>query len=662
VIQPSDDRRPPITPQLALRVAIIGGVAFAMFAIIFFRLWFLQVLSGDQYLAQAQTNRTRDISVQAPRGEILDRSGKVLVETRQAVAVVIEPPKLPKDGRARNALYRRLSEVIGLSTRPAPCHVGAKRMVVIDVACRVLKQQFLIPYADVTVKTDVPADVTAYLAERQSQFPGVVTQDVFLRHYPFDTVAAQLFGTVGQITSPELHQQHYRGVPQGTVVGQSGIEYTYDRYLRGRDGATRVQVDAFGRARGYLPETRPVPGKTLQLSIDVGLEKAGYEALQRGISAAQSNGNPAAAGAFVALDPRDGSVLGMGSWPTFNPNIFAKPVPESKYQALNNPASNFPLINRAMMSGYPTGSTFKVITATAALQSGTITPGTVIDDPGSIVISGQKFSDAGGHGAGAVSLPTALQVSSDVFFYQLGAWLNSAKPQGGPLQQWAGQYGIGRRTGIDLGGEIAGNLPSPAWRSHRNDLERACEKRHHDTVPCGYSDLRQWSIGDNVQLATGQGDLLASPLQMAVVYSAIENGGTIVHPHVGQEVLASNGTVLQKIDPGPVRRIPVSASTLDPIRAGLHAAASQPGGTSADVFAGFPYPVYGKTGTAQRYNQADQSWYVCYVPDARRPIVVAVTIEQGGFGAQAAAPAARLILSHWFGVHSKFVAGTSTTR
>jgi penicillin-binding protein 2 len=294
----------------------------------------------------------------------------------------------------------------------------------------------------------------------------------------------------------------------------------------------------------------------------------------------------------------------------------------------------------------------------------------VINDPGSVTISGQTFKDAGGAGAGAVSLVDAIRVSSDVFFYTLGARMNPSnpitQPQGGPLQYWARQFGIGRPTGIDIGGEFQGILPSPGWRALRNREELACEHRHHDTIPCGYSDLRQWSIGDNVQLATGQGDLEATPLQMAVVYAAIENGGTIVRPHVGLDVDAADGTVLQKIDPPPARHISIDPGNLAAIQAGLHAAASQAGGTSADVFSSFPqtrYPVYGKTGTAQHSNAADQSWYVCYVPDPNRPIVVAITIEQGGFGAQAAAPAAREILSQWFfGHRGQFVAGTSKTR
>ena len=263
-LTPPEDRRPPITPQLALRVAILGGVALALFAIVFFRLWFLQVLSGDQYLAQASTNRVRDVVVQAPRGELIDRHGTALVENRRAVAVVVSPPKLPADAGERTRELTRLSRVIGMSTRPQKCRVGRDVVRTMEVDCLVRRGVWNLPYANVTIKTDVSRDVAFYLAERAQQFPGVSIQQVFLRHYRFGDIGAQLFGTVGQIDAAQLKEDHYRGVRGGTIVGQSGLEYTYDRYLRGRDGATRVQVDALGQAKGYLPTREPAPGANLQ--------------------------------------------------------------------------------------------------------------------------------------------------------------------------------------------------------------------------------------------------------------------------------------------------------------------------------------------------------------------------------------------------------------
>jgi penicillin-binding protein 2 len=666
MIQLPEDRRPPLSPQLALRVAVLGSFALAMFAIIFFRLWFLQVLSGDQYLAQASVNRVRDIAIPAQRGEIVDRSGNVLVDSRSAIAVQIAPPDLPASPAKRRNLYLRLAQVLGVSTQPKRCPVARRGVLFLaQIPCTVSQQRALLPYANVTIAKDVPPAVHFYLAERQDQFPGVEEPTIYLRSYPLKDLAAQLFGTVGPINAQEIPQPHFRGVNQNSVVGQSGLEWYYDHYLRGQDGADRVQVDALGRFKGYLSRNRPVGGHSLKLSLDIGLQKAGQQALQEAIN----NNAPANAGAFVAMNPENGEVYAMGSNPTFDPNIFTKPVPTAVYKQLNNASSGFPLLNRAIGSSYPTGSTFKGITATAALQSGVWSLGDSYDDTGTYTNGPGDVRHNAGHAVyGSVDLTHAIQVSSDDFFYNLGRLLNAdptTHPNGGALQDWARSLGIGRTSGIDVGGEAspAGILPTPKWRENRNRLESDCRGKHH--VPsCGIADLRPWSVGDNENLAVGQGDLNATPLQLAVAYSVIANGGTVVRPHVGLAVNAPNGTVLQKIDPPPTRHVSIAPQNLDAIRTGLRLAASASGGTSADVMGSFPEPVYGKTGTAQRGNQADQSWYVCFVPASAttRPILVVVTVEQGGFGAQAAAPAAREILSQWFfGKRGQFVAGASKT-
>jgi penicillin-binding protein 2 len=667
MIQLPEDRRPPLTPQLALRVAVLGSFALAMFAIIFFRLWFLQVLSGDQYVAQARGNQVRRISIPAERGEIVDRDGNILVESRPSNAVVISPPDLPHSGAGRRHLYHGLAGVLKVPTKRTKCPVDGRGVLHLpELQCAVAQGQAQLPYADVTVKTDVGKDVLYFLKERQTTFPGVNVQQVWLRSYPFHDLAAQLFGTVGRLTATEVHQSHFKGVNKNDVVGQSGLEYYYDRWLRGIDGADRVTVNALGHFTSDLRQIKPQTGHTLKLSLDLGLQKAGQQALAEAIV----NNPPATAGAFAALNPRDGEVYAMGSLPTFDPNTFAKPVSESVYKQLNNAASGYPLFNRAIQSAYPTGSTFKGITATAALQSGVWSTSSIYDDTGVYQNGvGDVRHNAGHASYGALDLTQAIQVSSDNFFYNLGRLTNDPAPKGGALQLWARRYGIGRPTGIDLGGENPGILPSPEWRAKRDKLEIQCErgvgpfKGHGRHAYCAIADKRPWSVGDNENLAVGQGDLEATPLQLAVAYSAIENGGTVVRPHVGLEIDASDGTLVSKIDPPASRHIHVASTTFDAIRTGLHLAASSAGGTSADVFAGWPqsrYPVYGKTGTAQHDNQADQSWYVCYVPDPARPILVVVTVEQGGFGAAAAAPAARQILSHWFfGKRGKFIVGSN---
>jgi penicillin-binding protein 2 len=668
MIDGPDDRRGQLSPQLAMRVAVLGGIAFAIFGLIFFRLWFLQVLSGDQYLAEASSNRVRRVVIQAPRGEMTDRNGKTLVENRSAVSVVVSPTRLPSDDAARAQLMRRLSWVLGISTKLRACTFGSGRTrevkQLMPLQCKVDQSIGALPYADVVVEPDAPQPVYTYLAERAQEFRGVEIQNAWLRKYPYRTVGAHLFGTVGQITEDQLREAKFRGVRGGTVVGQTGLESTYDSYLRGENGWQRIQVDAQGRATGKrLTTTEPQKGNNLKLSVDFGLQKVGQEALKTGEMLAQQNGNPANGGAFVAMDPRNGEVLAMGSDPSYDPNLFAQPIiPEKAYNQLRDDPDR-PLFNRATQGQFAIGSTFKVVTAAAALATGKTTVGEPYNDTGIWRSGLQVRRNAGGAIFGTVSLVRALAVSVDTYFYELGARLNvdpATHPRGGPLQEWARKFGFGEKTGIDIGNEYSGTVPDPNHIRELQASERSC-RREKRKANCQIALLDEtWTVGDNVSLAIGQGDFLATPLQLAVAYGAIQNDGEIVRPHVGMEVLNGREEVVERIPTKPSRRIAIPE--IDAIRQGLLDSTTQTGGTSTDVFAGFGKQVYGKTGTAQIVGKPDQSWYVAYVNDPQRPIVVAAVIQNGGFGAQAAAPAVRQILSQWFyGNPGRAVAGSSTT-
>jgi penicillin-binding protein 2 len=649
---PASDRRPPITPQLALRVAIIGGVAVAVFAVFFFRLWYLQVLSGSDYRAQARSNRVRQVRIPAPRGEVLGRNGHTLVTSRQGLSVQVQTPKLPKDPARRTALYRRLAHVLGYSTKPKKCGLGPDGDQIHHLPrlqCTVAQQEAAVPYANATVSNAVPRNVYTYLLTHQREFPAVTVQPVHLRAYPHHELAAQVFGYVGQINADELKQAHYKGVPQGTVVGQTGLEYTYDRYLRGKPGADKIEVNALGQTKRYLPEREPKQGKNLLTSLDLGVLKAGHRALEEGM---QLGGPAADAAAYVAMNPRNGQLIGMGSLPSYDPKVFTQPISPKRYhQLFLSPQADHPQENRAISGTYPTGSTFKLVTATAGLQSGVITPDSGFVDTGQADICGAPKHNAGSEVLGALNVTSAIRYSSDLFFYNVGCHTNNPRPAGGPLQKWAKLYGFGRPTGIDLPGETAGNVPSPRWRARVDRQERHCEHVKH-VSSCGISDGRPWSAGDNMNLAVGQGDLEADPLQLATAYAAMANGGKVVTPHIGLSVQSHTGRVLQEIDPKPARHVDISASTRTAILTGLHEAATAPGGTSTDVWAGWPKDaeLYGKTGTAQHYDAPDQSWYVCFIKDRAHPLVIAVTVENGGFGASAAAPAAKIIASQYYGV------------
>jgi penicillin-binding protein 2 len=612
----TDDRRPTMSSGFALRVAILGGIALVMFSVIFFRLWYLQVLSGDKYLAEANNNRIREIRVTAPRGEILDRNGEVLVENRTSLALQLNPQKLPGQVEERRAELTQVGRAAGLSLR--------------RIRREMRKQLGELPSAPVTLQRDVDSDLVYYLQERQAQFPGVAVQRIFVRRYPNGTLGAHLFGNVGEINEEDLKDPRYKGLKPGDLIGQDGVESEYDRYLRGRAGQTRVQVDSLGRPTpgGQLSAVPPKPGNNLQLSIDSQIQAAG----EGGLAA---RGLP---GGFVAMDMRNGQVLGLGSFPTFDPSIFTKPLTQSQYKSLVSEDTGAPLADRAIAGLYPTGSTFKPVTAMAALTGGVITPDTPITDGGSLTVGGITFENAGGVAHGTISLPTALQVSSDVFFYTLGLRMNGTLQ----LQKWAKRFGLGTPTGIDLPGETSGLIPSPAWR---NRLYRK-----------GLTD-RPWSAGDNINLSVGQGDVQVDPLQLATAYAAIGNGGTLVRPHVGMQVVDTAGRVVQEIDPSPRRHIPIDPTYRSAILSGLHAAAQSPGGTSYQVFGGFPVPVAGKTGTAERPGQEDQSWYSVMAPYPNPRIVVTVTVERGGFGVDSAAPIALQILSQYF--HAKASAPVS---
>jgi penicillin-binding protein 2 len=668
-----------LTPRLARRVTLLGGFALAMFAIIFFRLWFLQVLSGQKYVAQASANGSiRSLEIPAPRGEVIDSRGHLLVDNTRALDVQLAVPHLPSSARAKFAEFRRLDRALGLSARRRRCPVavpGQRRPAIKHLSaieCDIAQQQVQVPYANVTIKKNVSRAVQFYILERQNLFRGVRVEQVYERSYPLGPLASQLFGTVGPMTPSEFkgNDPRFAGASEQDVVGQSGLEWYYNRYLQGRDGADRVLVDAAGDFVRFLKQRPPQPGSVLKLSLDVSLQRAGQRALRQSID----TNAPGQGGSFVAMNPQNGQIYAMGSLPTFNPNIFTKAISKQAFAQLNNPANAFPLLNRAIQSVGPTGSTFKPITATAALESGAWKLSQTFDDTGQFCLGGVCRHNAGGAANGVLGLVQAIRVSDDVFFYNLGYLTNSERPSGGPLQHWAHMYGIGRRTGVDLGGEYAGTLPSPAWRAHIDKLERACEKGtgpfkgHGKHNSCGISDGRPWSAGDNVNLAVGQGDVQATPLQLAVAYAAIANGGTIVRPHVGSAIESANGTVLQRINPPGVRHLNINRAYLAAIRRGLHEAAQSPGGTSDTVFGNFPRQVYGKTGTAQ-YTlpsgaEKDTAWYACFVPAwaTKRPILVVVKVEQGGFGAIGAAPVARQILSQWFlGKPGSYVPGNSRT-
>jgi penicillin-binding protein 2 len=609
------DRANPV--QFHGRVAVIGVLGLIIFAVIFFRLWYLQVLSGDRYLAEAQGNRFREITVQAPRGEIRDRDGKVLVTSRNALALQVRAEELPESAKRRGEVLRRVAEVADMRAT--------------KVRKEIRQQTKELPSSPVTLKGDVPIELVYYLRENQSRYPGVTAERVYVREYPQGTTAAHLLGHVREINEEQLSEARYQDLEPGDEIGQEGLELSYDHVLRGVNGATTVQVDASGLPTGRATSIQePEPGNDLVLSIDSDLQQVGESQLA-------SFGLP---GAFVAMDANNGEVLAMGSNPTFDPSILAqtkvsKAEAESIYGDPDDESTTGgPNFNRAIAGGYPTGSTFKPITALAALDADRLGIEEIIADDGVYELGdGNVARNAGDAVWGNIALRRALQVSSDVFFYTLGGRLEEVIDEHEYIQEWASQLGLGDATGIDVPGEAPGLIPNPEWR---NDL-----------FVEGLTD-RAWSFGDSINLSVGQGDLQADPLQMAVAYAAIGNGGTVVTPHVGLRAEDPAGRVVQEIEPAPQRQVDIDPDWQRAIMDGLTSAAMEPEGTSYPVFGepGFPIDVAGKTGTAET-TQGDQSWYVGLAPADDPKVVVAFTFERGGFGADTAAPATRALLTEY---------------
>ena len=677
-LDPANDRRPPITPQLAIRVAGAGVLAFVLFGIVFFRLWYLEVLDGDKYLAQARDNRVRTERIPAPRGRIVDASNVVLVDNRRATVLALNPASIPSEMRDAIATYGQ--EFTKRSKRPKG-HKGPRPPLpeatgellaryerlgkVLGLSVKTINQRVVsgilqVPYANVRIRTDVPASQRNYIQERSDQSPGVTVAQLYVRQYPNKSLAAQVLGSIGQINKAQLEQSHFKGVAGGTDIGKSGLEYEYDKQLRGTDGSLHIEVNAAGERRRAVTAREPKQGRELKLTLRLDLQQAGESALR-----SAGHGLP---GAFVALNPESGAVYAMGSSPSFNPRDLNGPfATTAAYEAKFGKAAGSPLFNRADQSAYPTGSIFKPITSLAALSAGLITPSEKFNDTGCFQTGARKDIDkscnAGGKVYGPVNMVDALRVSSDTYYYNLGKKLFD---RGGlTLQDWAHDLGVGRRSGIDLPGEAGGSLPSPAKIRELQDAERKCRKEEHKPA-CGIALLdASWNPGDMTNFAVGQGGLQATPLQMAVAYAAIVNRGRVPTPHLAEQVEDSRG-IVEKIDSPSKRRVAIKDEWRQAIMEGLSEAASQDGGTSKQVWEdGWPrgqFPIFGKTGTAERQGQADQSWYVAYSYDGspdHNPIVVVCTVEKGGFGAESAAPAARLILSKWFGVAPKLIRGSS---
>jgi penicillin-binding protein 2 len=490
-----------LTPQLAIRIAVLGVLAVVLFAVLFFRLWALQVISGKDYVQEARDNQIRTFRLQPPRGPILDRNGIPLVTNVAGTVVQLWPAYVP-EGKL-GGVVERLSKLLDVPEKEIRRGIKARKSD---------------PLTPVVVKTNVHDAKANYLDEHQTEFPGVRVAHTQLRRYEEGALAAHLLGYVGEISQEELDELG-AGYAGGDTIGKSGVEAAYDRYLRGEPGTGETRINALGRfTSDPQPSRLPKAGYAVRLTIDADLQRAAEEALRFGIRLALDNGEWAAnAGALVAMDPWNGEILAMASSPSFDPQVFVTRDP-AKLAALGAPEADQPLVSRATTGLYAPGSTFKPMTALAALEEGLLNPYDYYQCEPEREIDKQIFKNWDPYRNEPMNLVTALANSCDTYFYDVGLTFYAQK--GSPMQRWARDLGFQRLTQLDIGNEARGLMPTPAWR--RRTFETEIDKL--------------WTSGDSVQLAIGQGDVLVTPLQMTRFYALLANDGKLVFPHVVKSV------------------------------------------------------------------------------------------------------------------------------
>jgi penicillin-binding protein 2 len=611
-----------------LRVGMIGLVTLGLFGLLALRLWSLQVVRGPHFALAAQRQTFRLIDLPAPRGQIVDAKGQLLAGTNGGLAVSVDSSVLgliDEHGRwwpthQGRMLLRRLRDLSGV---PATLFIQ-----------RIRHSEFKSPYSSAIVLPRITRDLGFFLDEHARELPGIRVVALPERNYPSGSIGGEFLGLLGEISPSQLAAHTYRGQRAGAIVGQSGAEAAYDRLLNGGLDKARVVVDAQGRPIGPARVVRVArPASGLQLTIDLRLQRVAEKAIQDGIALAHANGHyDARAGAAVVMNPRDGSVYALASYPRFNQ---ARAATDPEYlRALFNP--NDPrhlLVNRATQGVYPTGSSFKPIVAEAGLASGLISPYSALDCTSTYTVGGHVFHNVESNINASMTLPEALSISCDTWFYRLGSLFYYQQLKGHLyMQDWARRLGVGHPTGFDVPGEAPGLVPTPAW------LKQTFKQPGN----------RIWYEGYSINLAVGQGQLAITPLQLAVAYSTLANGGTVVRPHIGKAVLNSSGQIVRELRFPPRRRLRLT--DVSTIRDGLIAGAHS--GTSGAVFGSFPIQVAGKTGTAEAPPGSDHSWYASWAPAYNPKVVVVVMIEHGGFGAEAAAPAAKEIYSAYFGLNA----------
>ena len=571
-------------------------ISVLVIAVLIGRAAYLQIYQGEYYAGLADGNRIRIVPSMAPRGTFYDRNGELLVTNRPGFSVSLLPLTAP----ISDDVIDRLSDLLKVPTDEIKTKIAGHS-----------------GFNPIRIKTDVTPDIVSIIEEQKSQYPGVVIEVTPIRDYILKQEGAHTFGYVSEINDTELEKMKVEGYKSGDIIGKFGLEKVYDKELRGENGGQQVEVDVSGKPVQILGRKEPIPGDDLELTIDINLQQAAEKAIDEQLT--QIGAHAAAA---VVMNPQTGEILAMVSRPAFDPNLFAHGISSKDWNQLNNNPYH-PMDNKTITGEYPPGSTFKIVTGTAALTEGVVTPDEQIFDSGHHWIIPKGNAD--GEALGWLNFRTALAHSDNVYFYEMGNRLGIDR-----LEKYARMFGLGAKTGIDLPYEATGLVANRRYK----------EKNFDDG---------EWYLSETFDAAIGQGFNLVTPLQAAMVMGEIAADGKRYKPHVVNRIIAPDGSVVKDFQPELLSQLDVPEEDIKLVQDGLHDVTKY--GTAASSFRGFTVDIAGKTGTAENSQGRDHGWFVAYGPFDNPNIVVAVIVENGGYGSQSAVPIGRKILEAAFGLN-----------
>ncbi len=583
------------------RYAKMMYAAVFLLAILSMRLFYMQIVEGSYYRAAADGNRIRTMPVQAARGVMYDRNGTLMAGSRPAYSVVI--PVDRKKSKLPDEEMKALSRLLNMTEA--------------DIQKRI--DDHKVAFGSISLSYDVGLDVVSQIEEKKAEFPDIEIESQPLRVYPLKDAGAQTVGYVGE-AGPDDRDADGQPYTSAALIGRAGLEYRYNEYLEGKNGSRLVEVDATGQPVRYFSGQLATPGYNVRLTLDAHLQQAAEDAIKNQMAIlAKDNVYPTGVSA-VAIDPNTGAVLSMVSWPSYDPNQFSRGITAKEWNAIiNNP--NHPMENRPITSMYPPGSTYKVITSAAGLEAQVLNPNEKIFDSGKHWLIDKR--NAQGEAFGWIDFQEALEKSDNVYFYEIGRRLGIDR-----LAAMSRAFGLGTPTGIDLGGESAGNVASEEYKKKT------------------FGQDQDWYLGETFDAAIGQSYNLATPLQMAMVYASIANGGFRYQPYLVSRVDNLDGTPYKIFSPKKVGTLPVSQANLSLIQNALRGVMGH-NGTGGFLFEHYPISIAGKSGTAET-NGIDNGWFVAYAPFEKPEIVVLVMFEHSGFGSDSAAPVVKSMMDAYF--------------